>query len=263
MGEYMFLPKRQGAPVAQREREREPAARKADAIQRPGQQFLHRLVPEPVLELETRTPAAFSASQILQRKLEFEHDGKFITKVNWTRRPGWSSDVKAAMPSVAGYDKGHVDPWLGIKMRLANQLLGANKAKAAAVLSKEGYATDSSADWDTIEANLKQLGKDLFNDLDHLEYEDSSANRSSGAKLPGAADIAMEVYKVDGNEPDYPYEVTDTDGSALTLSNKKEAEAWLTRVGVPDTADEATRKAIIAKYKKARTPSGGIACTIL
>lgn len=199
----------------------------------------------------------------LQGKFVFAHDGKKITAIDWTKRPGWSAEVKREMPSIKGMDRGHVDPWLGIKKQLTAVFLGATKKQAAAQINHQGGSIDLDADWDAIEDAINDLARSKSNDLDHLEYEDSSANRSSGAKLPRAAEIAEEVYEIDGATPNYPYEVTDTSGKSIILEDKKAAEKWLLSVGIPTTGDAAERKKIIASYKKARTPSGGIACTIL
>jgi hypothetical protein len=184
-------------------------------------------------------PPAGGSGALLLRKLDFAVKNGVITKVVFTKRPGWSSATRALMPSSAGYDRGHLIPWMAIRLRIERNLDGVTLKEAYNWLAKQdpaGAYTPTAVSEAAVKKAIEAYGRAENNDLDNLEYEDSSDNRSAGAKLPGAADIWDAIHGTNGKVWSPPYKVTNRSGATVMLTTKKQATEWCLDVGVPDAS---------------------------
>jgi hypothetical protein len=172
---------------------------------------------------------------MIQRKLEFKQSSDVITQIEFTKRPGWSRAVKVAMPSIKGFDRGHLIPWMAIRLQIERNLFGKKKQEAFNWLKDQGHEPESLT-WPAIENAIKEFGQEQNSDLDNLEYEDSSINRSNGAKLPQAAAIWLASFDEDGYKWKPPYDVTNSKGVSMKLTTRKAARDWCISVGVSEGA---------------------------
>lgn len=109
----------------------------------------------------------------------------------------------------------------------------------------------ASSSWVDIEKAIKQLGKDENNDLANLDYENSSQNRSNGAKLPDARRIWDAAHGTGGETWKPPYKVNDVYGNPVTLWYREEAKSWCVSVGISDNASSAQKKKARKRFSKA------------
>jgi hypothetical protein len=165
---------------------------------------------------------------VAQRKLDFSFSGGRITRCVFTKRPGWTTEVRHAMPSLTGFDRGHLIPWMAVRLEIEFDMTGLTLADAYDYLNDKGHTPDTKT-WADVEKAIKAYGKAENSELDNLEYEDSSDNRSNGAKLPTAAELWQCAHEINDWEWDPPYEF-----NGVTITTKAQAKTECLEVGVPD-----------------------------
>lgn len=177
-------------------------------------------------KLHTASQTALS----IQRKLDFSHSGVggVITKCVFTKRPGWTSAVRKAMPSTAGYDRGHLIPWMAVRLEIEFDMTGMDLQEAYDYLQNKEHTPDAKT-WAAVEKAIRAYGRAENSDLDNLEYEDSSDNRSNGARLPSAAALWQCAHEINDFEWDPPYQF-----NGKTINTKEDAKKACLEVGVPD-----------------------------